>query len=120
MLVSLQWIKKYVELPDHLSGDEIAHTLTLATVEVESAERLAARFDRITVGKVTAVSPHPKADRLRIVGRADTDLLREFHQAWAWVDVSPPSPHGRIELLRWVREQAVSQTLHRHGRLTST
>lgn len=67
MLVSLQWIKKYVELPDHLSGDEIAHTLTLATVEVESAERLAARFDRITVGKVTAVSPHPKADRLRIV-----------------------------------------------------
>jgi RHH-type proline utilization regulon transcriptional repressor/proline dehydrogenase/delta 1-pyrroline-5-carboxylate dehydrogenase len=31
------------------------------------------------------------------------------------VDVEPLSPFGEVELLRWTREQAVSETLHRHG-----
>jgi hypothetical protein len=33
------------------------------------------------------------------------------------VDVEPMVPLGEIELLRWTREQAVSETLHRHGNI---
>jgi hypothetical protein len=34
-----------------------------------------------------------------------------------WFSRGMPSPHGRVELMLWVREQAISRTLHRHGRL---
>ena len=38
MRVSLNWIKKYVDLPKDLTPSQIAYDLTLRTVEVESVE----------------------------------------------------------------------------------
>jgi len=38
MRVSLNWIKKYVDLPEDVSSSQIAYDLTLRTVEVESVE----------------------------------------------------------------------------------
>ena len=35
-----------------------------------------------------------------------------------WVDDIPVAADARREILRWVREQAVSETLHRHGNVT--
>ncbi|MFP5488877.1 MAG: aldehyde dehydrogenase family protein, partial [Acidimicrobiia bacterium] len=58
-------------------------------------------------------------DRVRLLTAPDDGLLRALSSAGAWFDTAPPSPHGRVELVRWVREQAVSRTLHRHGRLPS-
>ena len=59
-------------------------------------------------------------DRVRVLGPAEPELLRRLHEAHVWFDVEPPSPHGRVELLRWVREQSIARTLHRHGRLPDT
>ncbi len=56
-------------------------------------------------------------DRLRTNGSASPELLRGCAERGFWVDPARPSAHGRIELGRWVREQAISRTLHRHGRL---
>ena len=36
------------------------------------------------------------------------------------LDTAPVSDHGRLELGRWLKEQAVSETTHRYGRLTSS
>jgi RHH-type proline utilization regulon transcriptional repressor/proline dehydrogenase/delta 1-pyrroline-5-carboxylate dehydrogenase len=36
------------------------------------------------------------------------------------LDTSPITSHGRVELSRWTKEQAVSETTHRHGRLTAS
>ncbi len=36
------------------------------------------------------------------------------------LDTSPIVRHGRVELSRWTKEQAVSETTHRHGRLTAS
>ena len=36
------------------------------------------------------------------------------------LDVAPISDHGRIELGHWLKEQAISETTHRHGRLTGS
>ena len=35
MKVSLNWVKKYVDLPDYITTKQIATDLTLRTVEVE-------------------------------------------------------------------------------------
>jgi len=66
MRVSLNWIKKYVDLPEDVSSSQIAYDLTLRTVEVESVEDTGAKYHDIVVGKVLEVRAHPNADLLRI------------------------------------------------------
>ena len=66
MKVSLNWIKDYVQLPEDMDLSRLAYDLTMSTVEVEGAENLAERFDKIIVGQIMEVLPHPNADKLRI------------------------------------------------------
>lgn len=66
MKLSLNWIKDYVKLPDDMDLSKLAYDLTMSTVEVEGAERLADRFDKIIVGEIKEVLPHPNADKLRV------------------------------------------------------
>jgi len=66
MKLSLNWIKDYVKLPDDMDLTRLAYDLTMSTVEVEGAERLAERFDKIIVGEIKEVLPHPNADKLRV------------------------------------------------------
>ncbi|MSQ30589.1 MAG: phenylalanine--tRNA ligase subunit beta [Dehalococcoidia bacterium] len=68
MLVSLNWLRDYVDLPADLDVDDLAHRLTMASAEVEGIHRVGA-WDRdlVRVGHVLAVEPHPDADRLRLV-----------------------------------------------------
>ena len=57
------------------------------------------------------------ADRVRVVGTVDDAQLAEWYAAGLDVDRSQPVAVAEVELRRWVREQAVSTTRHRHGRL---
>lgn len=66
MKVSLNWIKDYVKLPDDMDLTRLAYDLTMSTVEVEGAENLAEQFDKIIVGEILEVLPHPNADKLRV------------------------------------------------------
>ncbi|MBQ9748387.1 MAG: phenylalanine--tRNA ligase subunit beta [Clostridia bacterium] len=66
MKVSLNWIKDYVKLPEDMDLSRLAYDLTMSTVEVEGAESLAESFDKIIVGEIREVLPHPNADKLRI------------------------------------------------------
>ena len=66
MKLSLNWIKDYVKLPDDMDLTRLAYDLTMSTVEVEGAESLAERFDKIIVGDIQEVLPHPNADKLRV------------------------------------------------------
>jgi RHH-type proline utilization regulon transcriptional repressor/proline dehydrogenase/delta 1-pyrroline-5-carboxylate dehydrogenase len=54
-------------------------------------------------------------DKLRVLGTAPADLRRWAHERGITVDDNPLCGHGRVELLRWVREQSVSETRHRYG-----
>ncbi|MDO9445359.1 MAG: phenylalanine--tRNA ligase subunit beta, partial [Dehalococcoidia bacterium] len=69
MLVSLKWLRDYVDLPRDLDVDDLAHRLTMASAEIEGIHRVGAQWDRslITVGEALTVEPHPDADRLRLV-----------------------------------------------------
>ena len=66
MKLSLNWIKDYVKLPEDMDLTRLAYDLTMSTVEVEGAESLAERFDKIIVGEIKEVLPHPNADKLRV------------------------------------------------------
>ena len=66
MKLSLNWIKKYIDLPDSITPKQIAYDLTLRTVEVESVENTAEKFHDIVVGKILEIKAHPNADALRI------------------------------------------------------
>ncbi len=67
MLVPVSWLKEYVDIT--LSTPELAERLTLAGLEVASIQRVGDWWDpdKIRVGQILAVRPHPNADRLVLV-----------------------------------------------------
>ncbi len=69
MLVSIKWLRDYVDLPDDVDVEAVAHRLTMGSAEVEGIDVVGAQWDRelVTVGSVLSVDPHPDADRLRLV-----------------------------------------------------
>ena len=66
MKVSLNWVKKYVDLPYYITTKQIATDLTLRTVEVEGYENTEEKFHDIIVGKILEINEHPNADKLRV------------------------------------------------------
>ena len=66
MKVSLNWVKKYIDLPERLTPKEIAYDLTLKCVEVEDVVDTKEKFHDIVVGKILEVNPHPDADKLKV------------------------------------------------------
>ena len=66
MLVSLDWIKDYVKLPDDMDKKKMAYDVTMSTVEVEDTIELAKQFDKLVVGEIKEVNAHPNADSLRV------------------------------------------------------
>ena len=64
MKVSVNWLKQLVDIK--LSVEELAHTLTMAGLEVEEITPVAATFDGVVVAEVKATAAHPNADKLRV------------------------------------------------------
>ena len=66
MLVPISWLKRYV--PVDLPAGELAHRLTMAGTEIGAVEETGAGWDRdkVLVGHVLEVNPHPNADRLTL------------------------------------------------------
>lgn len=69
MKVPLSWLKEYLDLTQ--TPAELAHTLTLAGIEVEGIETSSLKFSGIVVGKVLETRRHPSADRLCIAKVSD-------------------------------------------------
>lgn len=92
MHVPIRWLREFVEIPDPITVEELAHRLTMAGIEVasikhvglslpeEAGRGLHARWtsandvtagivwdpERLIVGEVVSVEAHPNADRLYI------------------------------------------------------
>ncbi len=59
MLVSLEWLKEYVDLPADLAPEQIMHDLTLATVEVEGVVFTGRALERVCVAEVLQADKVP-------------------------------------------------------------
>ncbi|HUT97212.1 MAG TPA: phenylalanine--tRNA ligase subunit beta [Dehalococcoidales bacterium] len=62
MKVSVSWLKDYVDIK--LPVAELAHKLAMAGTEVKAWQVIGGSWEGIVVGRITAINPHPNADRL--------------------------------------------------------
>ena len=78
MKVSLNWIKKYVDIPKEITSKQIAYDVTVRTVEVEDVIDTREKFHDIVVGQIKEVKEHPNADLLRVcmVDIGEKDLVQ--------------------------------------------
>jgi len=79
MLLSLNWLKEYVDIPKNLSAEDLAKEMTLHTVEVEGFENEGAKFNGIVVGEILEVKKHGNATHLQIaevnIGKAKLTIV---------------------------------------------
>jgi phenylalanyl-tRNA synthetase beta chain len=64
MKFSEQWLREWVN--PSVSTEELCHQLTMAGLEVDAVEPVAAAFSGVVVAEVLSVEPHPDADKLRV------------------------------------------------------
>ncbi|MGB2683211.1 MAG: phenylalanine--tRNA ligase subunit beta [Candidatus Competibacter sp.] len=73
MRVSEHWLRDWID--PQQSSAELAARLTMAGLEVDRIEPAAPAFEKVVVGCVVQLRPHPDADRLRVaavdVGNAE-------------------------------------------------
>ena len=63
MNTALSWIKEYV--PDlDVTAQEYTDAMTLTGTKVEGFERLDKNLEKIVVGQITSIEPHPDANKL--------------------------------------------------------
>ena len=82
-------------------------TVHLSDARTETDDAFAARLATLGV------------DRLRVLGVTSDIVLRHAHAAGIAVDPRPLCVEPEIEAPRWLREQSVTRTMHRHGSPTS-
>jgi phenylalanyl-tRNA synthetase beta chain len=69
MLVSLKWLKDYVDI--ELTPEELAHKLTMAGLEVDEIKTIRPQFSGVVVARILSVERHPSADRLSLCSVSD-------------------------------------------------
>jgi phenylalanyl-tRNA synthetase beta chain len=72
--VNIDWLRDWVNID--LEPAQLAERLTVAGLEVESVEAAAPDFEGPVVAQITAVQPHPDADRLVV---CEVDDGRQQH-----------------------------------------
>ena len=64
MKISEKWLREWVS--PKLDTRALAERLTMAGLEVGAVEPVAPNLDRVVVGEIVSVAPHPSADKLRL------------------------------------------------------
>lgn len=82
MKVPLRWLEEFIDLPPTTPG-ELSAVLAMLGHEVEGHETLDAAWSDVVVGRVSAISPHPDADKIRIC-QVDTGSGPEQIICGAW------------------------------------
>ncbi|MFA5076164.1 MAG: phenylalanine--tRNA ligase subunit beta [Patescibacteria group bacterium] len=79
MYISLNWLKKYVDIPKGFLAADLAAKLTACTVEVEGWKKEGELLDNVVVGKILEIKDHPNADKLKLVvvdiGKKKTEVV---------------------------------------------
>ncbi len=72
MLVSFRWLKDYVDID--LAPAELADLLTMKGLEVEAVHKKEPAFTGVVAAKISAIEPHPRADKLSLCAVAVGDV----------------------------------------------
>ncbi|MEQ8162827.1 MAG: phenylalanine--tRNA ligase subunit beta, partial [Smithellaceae bacterium] len=74
MLVSLKWLKDYVDV--EMTPAELADALTMAGLEVDEIKQIKPAFTGVVCAEILSVKPHPSADKLSLC--AVTDSIQTY------------------------------------------
>lgn len=66
MLISIDWIRDFVSVPN-LPAKDIYTRFTLATAEVEDVKTVNDHLEKIVVAEILSFEKHPEADKLNLV-----------------------------------------------------
>jgi phenylalanyl-tRNA synthetase beta chain len=66
MRIPLSWLNDYVSL-EGVTPRQLADRLTFSGLEIEGIETIGSDYKGCVVAEVTAIRPHPNADKLRLV-----------------------------------------------------
>ena len=69
MLVSLKWLKDYVDIV--MTAEKLAHELTMTGLEVDEIKTIGPHFRGVVVAKILSVKNHPSADHLSLCDVSD-------------------------------------------------
>lgn len=64
MKVSLNWLKRYVDIP--VSLNELCDKMTLSGFEVDGIEDLSATMSNVVAARILKIEKHPDADKLQV------------------------------------------------------
>ncbi len=64
MRVPLSWLREYVMV--EVPVEDLAHRLTMAGVEVGAVERVGAAWERVVIGRIETLEPHPRGASLQV------------------------------------------------------
>ncbi len=74
MNISLNWLKRYVDIP--VSVEELCDKMVMSGFEVEGIQNLSETMDNVVVARIVRLEKHPDADKLQIctmdIGAEDT------------------------------------------------
>jgi len=97
MRITIDWLRDFVEIEQ--SPKALAERLTLAGLEVESVEPVAADFAGVVVAEILERRPHPNADRLSLCrvsdGTRELEIVCGAANAAAGLKV-PLAPVGTV------------------------
>ncbi|HUT43461.1 MAG TPA: phenylalanine--tRNA ligase subunit beta, partial [Desulfobacterales bacterium] len=65
MKASIGWLKDYT--PINMGVRRLANSLTMAGLEVEAVTDRFGYLDKVVVGRIVEIEPHPNADKLKLV-----------------------------------------------------
>ena len=96
----------------HETQLELARRAAVATGTVATFLNEREHDDHTMIDHLTTHRP----DRLRLLGHASSAVRSAAHELGIRIDDDPMTDEARIEVVRWMREQSVTVTQHRHGR----
>ena len=106
MIVSLNWLKEYVDL-NGISVKDIVDKLTTSGSEIEEVIDRSSEFENITIAKVEDVKKHPNADKLSVCKVNDGTKIYDVvcgapnvktGQTVAFAKVGAVIPNGKFEI----------------------
>ena len=66
MLISIDWIRDFTEVPN-LPSKDLYTRFTLATAEVEDVKNVGEHLEKIVIAEILSFEKHPEADKLNLV-----------------------------------------------------
>ena len=64
MIISENWLREWVN--PEINSSQLFEQLTMVGLEVKTVEPASARLEKVIVGELLAVEPHPEADKLSL------------------------------------------------------